>query len=382
MSSSHFWIATETELQHLCSQWQNLPEIALDTEFIRTSTFYPLPALLQINDGSKVYLLDVLSLGKPECLLNLMVSGPAKILHSCSEDLEMLHHWLGVLPYPLIDTQLAVGLISGDSSIGYQRMVENYLQISLDKGEARSNWLQRPLTPAQQIYAAQDVEYLLPVWQLLKQQLAAVNKLEILYAESNWLLDETLEDYPEDAWQRCKMAWRLPARELAVLQNLAKWREDVAQQLNKPRNHIIKEAQLQILAERLPHSLDDLTRLGEFSPGWIKNFGTQALKALHQAMQLPEQLLPTPLTSPRDTSYKNARQQLQTGLAELATNLDVPVEMLARRKQINEWMQALAQRQLPDVPENWPQWRRQPLEQLLRRLWQQSLTSSATITTT
>lgn len=372
--NNYIWVDTQEQLAELCQNWLNLEELALDTEFIRTSTFHPVPALLQINDGHQNYLLDIPVLGTPECLLNLMVSGPVKVLHSCSEDLEVFQHWLSVLPYPLVDTQLAAALVTQDTAFGYQRLVQEYLGIELDKGETRSNWLQRPLTDAQLNYAAQDVEHLLKVWQQLKEQLQAKNLLEILYAESNWLLEEAVSAYPEDAWQRCKQAWRLTARELAVLQSLSLWRERQAQEKNKPRSRVIQDNQLMLLAERLPHSLDDLSRLGEFSPRWIDQFGASLLAELVPAANLPAELWPTPLTSPRHPNYKKARQLLKSGLENLASQLEVPIDFLTKRKQQEEWTQALSQHQLPEVPENWPAWRRIPLEKLIHQIYQQVLT--------
>ncbi|GLR62897.1 ribonuclease D [Marinospirillum insulare] len=368
MSFDRIWVDDLQHLETLCTGWQTLDELAMDTEFIRTDTFYPRPALLQIGDGKASYLLDVLTLGRPECLRNLLVTGPLKIFHSCSEDLEMLQHWLGVLPNPLVDTQLAVSLVEADSAIGYQRMVEKYLGIVLDKGETRSNWLQRPLTESQQLYAAQDVEFLLPIWHQLKEKLAAEGKLEILTEESRWLLEEAMEYHPQDAWQRCKQAWRLNGRQLAVLQALASWRDEKARQLDKPRNRVASDAQLQLLAEKQPQNQSDFSQIDEIALGWVKRHGDDVIHAIKQTLRTPVELLPTPLSSPRSPEYKAVRKELKKSLVDLASQLGVPVELLAKRKQTDEWLQALTQKQRPEVPENWPKWRRVPLEKLMKHL--------------
>lgn len=368
MSFDRIWVDNLQHLEELCADWQMLDELAMDTEFIRTDTFYPRPALLQVGDGKACYLLDVLALGRPECLLNLLVSGPLKIFHSCSEDLEMLQHWLGVLPNPLVDTQLAVSLVESDSAMGYQRMVENYLGILLDKGETRSDWLQRPLTESQQLYAAQDVEFLLPIWYQLKAKLIEKDKLTILLEESRWLLEEAMEDHPEDAWQRCKQAWRLNARELAVLQRLARWRDSRARQVDKPRNRVASDVQLQLLAEKQPQSQGDFIELTELAPGWVKRYGKDIINEIKQALSIPKALLPTPLSSPMGPEYKVARKHLKKAMVNLASEFEVPTELLAKRKQVDDWLQALAQKQLPEVPENWPAWRRDALEILMKQL--------------
>ena len=368
MSFDRIWVDNLEHLEELCAGWQTLDELAMDTEFIRTDTFYPRPALLQVGDGKACYLLDVLALGRPECLLNLLVTGPLKIFHSCSEDLEMLQHWLGVLPNPLVDTQLAVSLAEGDSAMGYQRMVEKYLGVVLDKGETRSDWLQRPLTESQQLYAAQDVEFLLPIWHQLKAKLEEKGLLSILLEESRWLLEEAMEDHPEDAWQRCKQAWRLNARQLAVLQRLARWRDDRSRQVDRPRNRVASDVQLQVLAEKQPQGQDDFAEIVEIAPGWVKRYGREVIYEIKQALNIPKELLPTPLSSPMGAEYKAARKQLKRAMINLASHLNVPVELLARRKQTDDWLQALAQKQLPEVPENWPVWRRDALEMLMKQL--------------
>lgn len=368
MSFDRIWVDNLQHLEELCAGWQTLEELAMDTEFIRTDTFYPRPALLQIGDGKACYLLDVLALGRPECLLNLLVTGPLKVFHSCSEDLEMLQHWLGILPNPLVDTQLAISLADGDSAMGYQRMVEKYLGVVLDKGETRSDWLQRPLTESQQLYAAQDVEFLLPIWHQLKVKLEEKGQLSILLDESRWLLEEAMEDLPQDAWQRCKQAWRLNARQLAVLQRLARWRDDRARQVDRPRNRVASDVQLQVLAEKQPQTASDFVVLVELAPGWVKRYGREIIYEIKQALMISKALLPTPLSSPMEPEYKAARKQLKKAMINLASQLNVPVELLARRKQMDDWLQALAQNQLPEVPENWPAWRRAPLEVLMKQL--------------
>lgn len=376
MTLAHIWVDEPEQLEHLCAQWQQMEELALDTEFIRTDTFYPKPALLQIGDGQACYLLDVLALGVPDCLRQLLVSGPVKVFHSCSEDLEVLQHWLGVLPSPLIDTQLAVALVDQETGMGYQRLVERYLQISLEKGETRSDWLQRPLTDSQKHYAAQDVEYLLPVWHQLKERLQANGRLELLQHESRWLVEEAARDCPDDAWQRCKQAWRLNARQLAVLQQLAAWRETRARQLDRPRNRVASDTLLQLLAERQPLHLAALSGLPEVSPGWIKRYGEDVVQRVLEVRDWPDGLLPVPLISPMSVIYKQRRKQLKQAMDQLAQQLQVPVELLGRRRQIDDWLQALSCEQYPEVPEDWPAWRREPLEKLLKNLTGQKVTAA------
>ncbi len=149
------WIRDDDSLALHCAQWQSLPFVALDTEFMRVDTFYPIAALLQIGDGKSAWLIDPLLINdwRP---LSALLENPAviKVVHACSEDLEVLLRLTGSLPVPLFDTQLAAAYLNLGFSMGYSRLVQEVLNIDLPKGETRSDWLQRPLSETQISYAA------------------------------------------------------------------------------------------------------------------------------------------------------------------------------------------------------------------------------------
>ena len=136
------WIRDDASLAQHCLEWQSLPFVALDTEFMRVDTFYPIAALLQIGDGARAYLIDPLLINdwRPMCAL---LENPAviKVVHACSEDLEVLLRLTGSLPAPLFDTQLAAAYLNLGFSMGYSRLVQEVLGIDLPKGETRSDWL-------------------------------------------------------------------------------------------------------------------------------------------------------------------------------------------------------------------------------------------------
>jgi|AntRauTorckE6833_2_1112554.scaffolds.fasta_scaffold06116_2 ribonuclease D len=364
----HIWVDQDDQLAALCQQWQQIQELAMDTEFIRTDTFFPRPALLQVSDGSACYLLDVLALQDLEPLQKLLAEGPLKVFHSCSEDLEMLAHWLGVLPQPLVDTQLAAAFALQDAGMGYQRLVEELLELKLEKGETRSDWLQRPLTVSQKKYAAQDVEYLLPVWHQLKDKLEQLGWLEAVLEESRWLVMEAQAQSSDQAWLRLKQAWQLNAQQLAVLQALSLWREETARRKDRPRSRVAADALLQALAARQPEQVADLARLEEATPGWVKRYAEEVLEVIARALQLSENEWPQERVSPISKEYKTTRKLLRQALAEEAKELELPQELLARRKQQDAWLQDLLTGQVPEVPEHCPAWRRERLLSVLNRL--------------
>ncbi|MFK7159875.1 HRDC domain-containing protein [Marinospirillum sp. MEB164] len=369
MNSDYVWIASHEALEAALPAWQAAQELALDTEFIRTHTFYPQPALLQIADDQQIYLLDLLALDQAPsraALASLLASGPTKIFHSAGEDLELLHHWLNVRVAPFIDTQLASALITQEMSVGYQRLVETYLDIQLEKGETRSDWLQRPLTPSQCHYAAQDVEYLLACWHALAAQLS-VQQREILEQESAYQAQAACER-EATPWLRLKQNWRLTPRQLTVIQALAVWREEQARRLDRPRSRIASDSLLHDLAEQGPSSLVQLGQISEASPGWVKRFGAEVLSVIAESQALPPEEDPAPLLSPQSPAYRTLLKKLRAALQALAAEQQVPVELLAKRKQLDLWTQDLAAQRPLHLSEAWPEWRRLALQPRLAAL--------------
>ncbi len=179
----HF-IDTEEALERACADLATREVIGVDTEFMRETTFYPVPALIQLGDADVVYLIDPTVVAPTASLRTLLGdAGPLKILHSCSEDMEIFTLWTGEIPSPMVDTQLAHALLGEENSISYQRLVDHWEQQHVPKGETRSNWLQRPLSEEQCRYAALDVVWLSSIWQRQQTHVREQGRLE-------WLLED------------------------------------------------------------------------------------------------------------------------------------------------------------------------------------------------
>ena len=169
-AASPIWINDTATLVHYCQQWLQLPLIALDTEFMRTETFYPIPGLIQIADDQGCYLIDPLQVEDMSPLAEVLRAPDVlKVLHAGNEDMELFRHSYGVLPQPLYDTQVGAAFAGWGFSMGLQRLVAYALEVELGKGETTSDWLQRPLTAEQEHYAALDVAYL-PVLALMQHE--------------------------------------------------------------------------------------------------------------------------------------------------------------------------------------------------------------------
>lgn len=177
------------------------PYLGVDTEFRRTTKDNMRLALLQVNDGEEIYLIDTILISNPKEHASFLFSNSVvKIFHSCKEDIEAVYAWTGQVMVNLFDTQLANAFLNGDYSIGYQGLVEEKLGIKIDKGETRSNWIRRPLTDSQLKYASSDVEFLINLYLDQKESLVEENKLCWLEEEVSFLSSRIFEpiDYFED----------------------------------------------------------------------------------------------------------------------------------------------------------------------------------------
>ena len=325
------WVASDEALARCCEQWQRASCLAVDTEFMRTDTYYPLPALIQVNDGDANYLIDPVEIDQLDPL-KAILSNPhiEKVFHACSEDIEVFHRLFGCVPTPIFDTQIAAAFVGEGFSVGYANLSKSMLEIELPKGETRSNWLKRPLTEAQKSYAALDVEYLWQLKDLLKVRLDENERTVWVEQECRQLTDNALQaQNPDYAINRFKSAWKLSAKSQHVLKNLSIWREHLAQQKNKPRNHIVKEKALMSLAATLPQTIADMADVEELNEALIHRYGEDWLPFLTD--QTVEQRV---FLQKRPPSGEQKKQisRMRDAVASLAQRLDIAPELLARKK--------------------------------------------------
>ncbi|EGH11612.1 ribonuclease D, partial [Pseudomonas savastanoi pv. glycinea str. race 4] len=293
------WIRDDDSLARHCAEWQLLPFVALDTEFMRVDTFYPIAALLQIGDGQSAWLIDPLLINDWQPLSALLENPDViKVVHACSEDLEVLLRLTGSLPVPLFDTQLAAAYLNLGFSMGYSRLVQEVLNIDLPKGETRSDWLQRPLSETQISYAAEDAVHLAELFSILRPRLS-----DDKYA---WLLDDGAELVanlrrevdPYEVYREAKLAWKLSRAQLAVLRELCAWREREARARNLPRNRIVREHSLWPLAKTQPDNLAALGRIEDMHPRTVRHDGEFLLELIKTAGTLPPEEWPPALPEP------------------------------------------------------------------------------------
>ena len=343
INGSYALVIDDQTFQQLCQQWKSACFLAIDTEFIRTSTFYPHVGLIQINDGTDNTLVDPLTINDWELFRDLLQDkGIVKILHSCSEDLQVFMASMQVVPAPVFDTQIAAGLLNEGFGCSYQTLVKNILDIDLPKGETRSDWLQRPLSENQCHYAALDVACLPAIYQHQKSALEESGRLEWLEEECELLItqySEELDDDYSDYYLNFKGAWQLKSEELAVLQLLAQWRELRSRKRDKPRNWIVKDKQLLEIARLRPGSLDDLKQIDDLGRHFLHHEGNEVLRVVKQASEISTDLLPILLPKPLEGNEKQQLKKGQQFAEQKALELGLPMEMLIRKR----WLISLLQ---------------------------------------
>jgi ribonuclease D len=325
--TSVFWIETDQELADAVASWDKC--VGLDTEFIRTDTFYPIPGLYQVASGSQVFLIDPLTVEDWQPFIAFLTDPEAVIvMHACQEDLETLNHHLQVQPTSIFDTQFANAFTGVDYSLSYANLVQRSLGVELRKQETRSNWLQRPLREEQLAYAADDVIYLVPMYRVLQQTMQESGRAG-WFAEDMSTRGKYQEPDPGAYYAQVKRAWQLPQRDLARLQALCRWREKAARHFDLPRNRLVWDDHLLTIAREPSVNLEMLQRL--LPPPIFKKYANALVDAhANGCTATPPDSLDRPLTTAQSARVK----ALRAVGAEQAQSLGIAPELLARRKDV------------------------------------------------
>ncbi len=360
------WIADDASLAQHCASWRSLPFVAVDTEFMRVDTFYPIAGLLQVSEGQRAYLIDPLLIGDWTPFAELL-QDPAvvKVLHACSEDLEVFLRLTGSLPSPLFDTQLAAGYLNLGFSMGYSRLVQAVLNIELPKGETRSDWLQRPLSATQVSYAAEDVLHLAEVYLQLQEQLSADKYRWVLEDGAELVANQGRELDPELAYREAKLAWKLSPQQLAVLKMLCAWREREARARNQPRNRIIREHSLWPLARTQPDNLVALARIEDMHPKTVRQDGELILQMIKQAATSPAADWPAALPEPLPLEASSLLKKLRAIGQREGERLNIAPELMLRKKTLEALLKTGYPKGPYQLPDSLRGWRRELMGQAL-----------------
>ncbi len=366
------WVDTDLRLAELCRQWRQQPLVALDTEFQRTDTFYPRPGLIQVASDGRCYLLDPLKIEDFGPFVELMTD-PAvlKLLHACSEDLELFAHCYDAVPQPMFDCQVACAFLGMGLSIGYQRLLEQQLGVEVDKEETRSDWLQRPLTESQKLYAAKDVIYLKTIYQQLEAELRTQDKYSWVLEECRQLTDAAMapEDIENSYQQRFKQAWKLRPRQLSVLKALSTWREEQARERDMPRNFLLHNNSMMAIAMRPPGNMRELSMVERVRGRTLSEDGKQLLKLVKDSWEVDPEAYPEQPPRPLSASWSKQLKPLKELVRVTAEELNLAPEILVRRKDLEQLVRSGMESGEFSLPEELRGWRRGVIGQpLLERL--------------
>ncbi|KAA9001767.1 ribonuclease D [Affinibrenneria salicis] len=369
-------ITSDAGLKQVCHQARESRNIALDTEFVRTRTYYPRLGLIQLYDGERLSLIDPLQIQQWQPMRELLQDEQVvKFLHASSEDLEVFLNAFDQLPVSFIDTQVVAAFLGRPLSWGFAALVAEYSGIELDKSESRTDWLARPLSERQCEYAAADVYYLLPIALRLMEEIRAAGWLDAARDECLALCQRRREvPAPESAYRDIGNAWQLRGRQLACLQKLAEWRLRKARERDSAVNFIVREEHLWQVARYLPGSLGELDSLGLSGPE-IRYHGKTLLALVAETRDMDESRYPAPVINLIDyPGYKKAFKDVKALVQQTSERSGLSAELLASRRQINRllnWHWHLGAQDKETPPDMLSGWRNTLFSNALSELLQQ-----------
>ncbi|WP_410678384.1 ribonuclease D [Avibacterium paragallinarum] len=359
-NAPHFQIIdSDQALEQVCSQAGQCKVVALDTEFIRTRTYYPKLGLIQLYDGEQVSLIDPLTITDFSPFIALLADqNVLKVLHACKEDLEIFHHYFKQLPTPLVDTQVISQFLGFGHSMGFASLIQHYFELVLDKGASRTDWLSRPLSHTQLHYAAADVWYLLPLYEEMQQYLVQTVWQSAVLNECEMLLENCQKAKSEEfAYLDIPNAWKLNEAELMTLKLLAKWRLQEGIRRDVALNFIIKSEHLWQVAKHSPKHTSELLALG-LLPMEVRHNGKKLLQIVDKAKGIPQELYPPRIVRlMEDPRYRPGLKALQQKLKEI-TPAELPMEVIASKRGLESlmkwcWIKEQDLNQLPNLLKGW-----------------------------
>lgn len=320
-------ITTTEELDAFCRRMKGSDYITIDTEFMREKTFWPKLCLVQIAGEDEAAAVDPLAEGIDLAPLFDLLDDPGvlKVFHAARQDVEIFHHLTGRIPTPLFDTQVAAMVCGFGESVGYETLIAKLAGARVDKSSRFTDWSNRPLTERQLAYALSDVTHLRPAYEKLRRRLAKTGRAHWLDEEIGVLTDPaTYQVEPEEAWRRLKVRSDKP-RFLAILRELAAWREREAQRKDVPRSRVLRDEALLEIASHAPSTVDDLARTRGLGRSVAEGrWGQELLAAVQRGRDLP----------PEEGPAVEPRVEPPPGLAPIVELLRVLLKMKCEDQQV------------------------------------------------
>jgi ribonuclease D len=334
-------IEDEISLQKLCQQYNNAEILAIDTEFVRTRTLYPKLGLLQIFDGKQLALIDPVAINDLSPFWQLMTNeNIVKVLHACSEDLEVFLTSANCKPVNLIDSQIVMSFLGHGLSMGYAAMVEHFTGIELDKSESRTDWMKRPLTQKQLDYASADVDYLFQLYPKFITEIEQAGQLDYAKQETQLLIERKFTPIDEDnLYCQMKLACRLNSKQLNTLKHLVRWRFQQAKKRDLPIGFVAKDHTLMAIAQHNPQTIEAMNRVKGAELLDIRHKGKTMLTIVKLALETDESDYPKTIARLDEyPGYKQLFKTVKAFIVVIAEKNGLAIENLASKKQINQFL--------------------------------------------
>jgi ribonuclease D len=288
-------ITTTSELAALCARMAKHPFVTVDTEFLRETTYYPLLCVAQLASPEEAVVIDALADGIDLTpLFDLLTNESVmKVFHAARQDIEIFWNLAKKIPHPIFDTQVAAMVLGYGDSISYDQLVQRITGDAIDKSFRFTDWTRRPLADAQLRYAISDVTHLRDVYLKLSADIQTRSRTEWVRAEMDILTSpDTYRMEPERAWERLKSRVRKP-KDLAVLIEIAAWREREAQSRDVPRGRVLKDDVLGEISIQAPTTIEKLSHLRSLPKGFERSrWGEAIIDAVKRGLERDPKTLP------------------------------------------------------------------------------------------
>ena len=327
---SHRWVDTQAEFEALIDRLSQEPRYALDTEFHRERTYFPKLALIQFAVDGETTLVDPLAVDLLP-LRRLFAGDAVAVLHAAQQDLDVLTHACGAIPARLYDTQLAAGFI-GYSTPSLVSLLMAELRVTAAKGDRLTDWLRRPLTAEQLLYAAADVDHLLALQDQLSQQIEELGRSEWVAEACEELRQRPVSGTdPSQAWLRIKDVRMLKPSARGVARAVCEWRERRAMSVDVPVRQILPDLAVLGIAQRQPKTTHDLVQARGVEERHSRgNLGREILDAVASGQRVDAQL-PVPDGEELDRHLRPAVALVSAWIADLARKQRIDTTLLATR---------------------------------------------------
>ncbi|MFQ5482401.1 MAG: ribonuclease D [Nitrospinaceae bacterium] len=335
------YVATPEQLEFLCEKLSSADMLAIDTEFVREKTYYHNLGLIQVASEGVCAAVDPIALKDLTPLLDLIRKpNVMKVFHAGKQDLEILNRLIDDVVRPIFDTQVAASLIGWGAQISFAKIVRRVSGKLIHKSETYSDWCRRPLSQSQIEYALDDARYLVPVYRYLIKHLKKINRLEWLDEEFEPLMDPAnyRTPNPRTQFMRIKNFRTLKRHNLAVLCELAAWRELEAQRRNRLPKLIVRDEPLLEIARKLPRENKGLAQIRGFHPKEISASGPGILQALERGMKMDEAEIPEVAETNNYSTTRGVEELLAAYVQVRSEELKIEPHILADRRQIHDFV--------------------------------------------